>query len=142
MGTPMNHTSKPWPDTGVGSAEIYAREYDDCDAPDDLRYNLGEHLLKAALQKWVHALSLDYLASGSAQGYPSLPAVPVFNGGEGCSQLFDNLERGLRIFTLERLKGRLRWRVDRRLHQYPDCQCGTRTSTPPCASRREGRDPA
>ena len=72
----MKLTSKPWLDEVVESAEIYAREYDDdCDAPDDLRYNFGEHLLKAALQKWVHALSLDYLASGSAHGYPSSPPL-------------------------------------------------------------------
>ena len=77
---------QPWLDLGICFAEIYAREYDDCDAPDDLRYNFGEHLLKAALQKWVHALSLDYLASGSAHGYPSPLTLSEPIGGNAWSR--------------------------------------------------------
>lgn len=50
------------------SAEIYARDLGDEDCADDIKYNYGEHMLKAALAKWLQGISSEYVASGDTDG--------------------------------------------------------------------------
>ena len=52
-------------------AEVYAQELGQEDLPDDLKYNYGEHMLKAALAAWVKGLAKAWVNSGPA-GMPAL----------------------------------------------------------------------
>ena len=52
----------------ASAAEVYATELGRVEAPDDLKFNYGENLLKAALENWVKGLASSYVASGSANG--------------------------------------------------------------------------
>lgn len=53
----------------VGDAEIYASELGFEDTSGMQKYNFGEHLLKAALEKWIAAWAYSYVDSGSANGW-------------------------------------------------------------------------
>lgn len=48
---------------------MYARDLGQEDSADDLKFNYGENLLKAVLEKWVSGLGALYVSSGSANGY-------------------------------------------------------------------------
>ena len=51
------------------TAEIYANDLGFEDESGMLKHNFGENLLKAALEKWMEALSLSYISDGSSNGY-------------------------------------------------------------------------